>query len=444
MSDPVVLGAVGALPRLNETLPPPNGAGKTKTNVGKAKILALGLFGLIILLVSLMLIGGKKSNAKQPEVKRTTPAAYSVKNNELDSETVAARKDRIRKEEEEKKAREAREQQAARERKELEQQLAAAAAAATGTGTQTTNAPTGDTPQVEDPNARKLRSSVLLASSGSSPVGSVRPVGNGDVQPYGGNTTVIYENSDPDWQRAETDRRMRAAGINPDGDTSSSGSAGFGGGGGGLGARLQTSAHLKATSAGQLGNLDFLLKKGTQIPCALVTGIDTQLPGYVTCRVVNDVYSANAKTLLVERGATFFGEQASALQRGQTRAFVVWARGDNPSGVTFNIDSPGVDSLGYSGIPGIVNRHLLERFGSAILVSIIDDLAKAASQRIADQKERGLVIGDSSTREMSNMADKTLDESINIPTTLTVKPGTVIYINVARDVYFDGVYGLLK
>ena len=71
-------------------------------------------------------------------------------------------------------------------------------------------------------------------------------------------------------------------------------------------------------------------------------------------------------------------------------------------------------------------------------------MAKAASQRIADQKGRGLVVGDSSTREISNMAEKTLDESINIPTTLTVKPGTVIYINVARDVYFDGVYGLLK
>lgn len=433
MSDPAVLGASGALPRLNETLPPPNGAGKSKTNVGKAKILALGLFGIVILLASLMLIAGKTSDAKQaPETKKTTPAAYTVKNTPLDSETVASRKERIRKEEEDRKAREARELQAARERQELEQRIAAAA-------TPPVASPTSDgtpSPAVEDPDLRRLRSGVLLSSAGTLP-----PVGNGATRPYGGETTVIYDNG-PDWQQTETDRRMRAAGINQ-GDSAGDGS--LGGGGNSLGARLRTSAsHLAATSAGHLGNLDFLLKKGTQIPCALVTGIDTQLPGFVSCRVVNDVYSANAKTLLVERGATFFGEQASALQRGQTRAFVIWARGDNPSGVTFNIDSPGTDSLGYSGIPGIVNRHLLERFGSAILVSIIDDLAKAASQRIADQKGRGLVVGDSSTREISNMAEKTLDESINIPTTLTVKPGTVIYINVARDVYFDGVYGLLK
>jgi hypothetical protein len=174
---------------------------------------------------------------------------------------------------------------------------------------------------------------------------------------------------------------------------------------------------LSATEAGRLKNLTYLLKKGTTIPCALKTGIDTQLPGFVLCNVVSDVYSANGSTLLIERGATMFGEQQSQLKPGQDRTFVIWSRIDNPSGVTVDIDSPATDAMGYSGVPGIVDRHFAERFGAAILLTTIKDFSRAVADNYSD-KRGDTYIGGSNDSSMENMATEALKSTINIPPNL--------------------------
>ena len=42
--------------------------------------------------------------------------------------------------------------------------------------------------------------------------------------------------------------------------------------------------------------------------------------------------------------------------------------------------SPGTDELGRSGLPGEVNRHFWERFGAAMLISVVDGAVQAAVQ----------------------------------------------------------------
>jgi len=456
----VVLGEQGALPRLNEEFSTPTAETKSKTNVGKVKLLAMLLLGIIIVLVGLMFLG-KSSKATPGTATTAAPtalqkAAYAIQNSAIDNESIGAQKERIRKTEASRQtAREAAEREEAAKKEEAEKQArllagleptAAGAGGVSGAG--------HEVAVPDDPVKRRLSVGVLVPTSG----GAYNPIllaSNDSQAPgqTGGNNGYVggdsYPTSDSDreaWKEAEIARRMKAAGLGGS-DASPGGFDGGGllspGAGGGLGARMRP-MRLSAVSADRLGNLDFILKKGTAIPCALVTGIDTQLPGFTLCRTVQDVYSANNKTLLVERGSTFFGEQTSSLTRGQFRTFVTWGRGDTTSGISFDLDSPGVDSLGYSGIPGVVDRHLMERFGGAILVSIIDDFTKAAAQGIANRNGNRVTIGASSADSVSSIAEKTLDESINIPTTLIVKPGTVIYILVARDVSFEGVYGLVK
>ncbi|MDM0029131.1 type IV secretion system protein VirB10 [Variovorax saccharolyticus] len=209
-----------------------------------------------------------------------------------------------------------------------------------------------------------------------------------------------------------------------------------------LGGRLQPTM-LEARTAGLLPNLDFLLKRGTTIPCALQTGIDTTLPGFVSCRTLSDVYSANGKTLLVERGASVFGEQQSGLKQGQERTFVVWTRIDNPSGVFANIDSPAVDQMGYGGVEGYVDTHFWKRFGGAILLSLIQDF----SQSLLRSKSSSLNSGptyNNSQQATQDMATEALRNSINIPPTLYVRPATVVNVMVARDVSFENVYALVR
>lgn len=146
--------------------------------------------------------------------------------------------------------------------------------------------------------------------------------------------------------------------------------------GNGFGSRLNatTTASVKAQ---QRGDLTYLLAKGTNIRCGLDTKIVTTQPGFTRCIVSKDVYSANGKTLLIERGSKIIGEQTSALLQGQARVFVLWNELETPSGVKVPLASPGAGALGESGHAAYVKYHFWRRFGGALMISMIGDVGDA-------------------------------------------------------------------
>lgn len=201
------------------------------------------------------------------------------------------------------------------------------------------------------------------------------------------------------------------------------------------------STAFEATKAMQRNNLSLLLKQGTMIPCVLKTKIVSTYSGQTACQVTKDVYSANGKTLLIERGSSVIGEQTVKVERGSARVFVLWSKLDTPKGVSLTLDSGTVDNLGASGINAKVNNHFWQRFGGAILLSVIEDGLQTVANKNSNSQSGGISYNSTSdsTKEMANTA---LENSINIPPTATVNQGTLINIFVARDVDFTGVYKL--
>ncbi|WP_235021331.1 TrbI/VirB10 family protein [Caballeronia telluris] len=110
---------------------------------------------------------------------------------------------------------------------------------------------------------------------------------------------------------------------------------------------------------------------GTMIQCGTATELDTTVPGQIKCHVSQDVYSFDHKVRLIDKGATVVGEASGGIKSGQARVFALWTRLVNPDGVTINLNSLGTNALGSAGIPGQVDSHFWERFGPAILISII-------------------------------------------------------------------------
>src|SRR4029077_4476238 len=81
-----------------------------------------------------------------------------------------------------------------------------------------------------------------------------------------------------------------------------------------------------------------------------------------------------------ERGTKLVGETRGQVQQGAARIFVLWSEARTPTGVVVPLSSPGTDELGRSGLPGEVSRHFWDRFGAAILLTVINGSVQGAVQ----------------------------------------------------------------
>jgi len=198
-----------------------------------------------------------------------------------------------------------------------------------------------------------------------------------------------------------------------------------------------------AVAAQMLPTRRMLLPKGAFIDCTLETAIDSTYEGMTTCIGASDIYGADGKVVLLERGTKYVGEQRGEPRQGQGRVFVVWNEARTPTGVVVQLASPGTDELGRNGLPGFVDRHFWERFGAAILISVIDGTmqAIAASQQSGTNvgSGGGVVLGPQSGRDV---VTEVLRSTVNIPPTVIKNQGERIQILVARDVDFRTVYAL--
>ncbi len=191
-------------------------------------------------------------------------------------------------------------------------------------------------------------------------------------------------------------------------------------------------------SAQRLADPRFVLPKGAFLDCTLETAIDSTLPGLATCITAADTFGADGTVVLMERGTKLVGETRGQLQQGQARLFVLWGEARTPSGVVVPLNSPGTDELGRAGLGGEVERHFWQRFGAAILISVIDGGVQAGVQA-ASSRSGAVIYAPGASQDVLT---ESLKESAQIPPTLTKANGERIQVLVARDIDFRTVYEL--
>jgi len=209
--------------------------------------------------------------------------------------------------------------------------------------------------------------------------------------------------------------------------------------GGGEG--LQTLLHVAETPgvpARVLPSQRFLLPQGSFIDCTLETAIDSTLPGMATCVTPSDTFGADGKVVLLERGTKLVGETRGQVQQGQARVFVLWTQARTPSGVIVPLASPGTDELGRAGLPGEVERHFWQRFGAAMLITLIDGAVQAGVQ--ASTRSGGTIVYAPSASQ--DVLTEVLKDTVAIPPTVIKSNGDRIQVLVARDLDFRPVYEL--
>jgi len=201
---------------------------------------------------------------------------------------------------------------------------------------------------------------------------------------------------------------------------------------------LRQSSAVGEARASMLPNRNYLVTAGTLIPCILQTAMNSAQPGYTSCLIPRDVYSENGRVVLMEKGTKVLGEYHGGIQQGQNRLFVLWTRAVTPQGVRIDLASPGSDALGRAGIAGSVDTFFWARFGSALLLSLIDDAAYIAGQSVSGGNNNF----NNTTRTPSEGASIALQNSINIRPVLKKNQGEEVGIFVAKDFNFADVYNL--
>lgn len=236
----------------------------------------------------------------------------------------------------------------------------------------------------------------------------------------------------------------------------------------------QTSAAgVETAQASQNRRIDALVPQGTMIRAVLENAVVSDLPGMVRAVTTEDVWSFDGRRILIPSGARLIGDYRSAIARGQTRVFIVWTRMLRADGVSVQLGSPGTDDLGRTGNAGYVDNKYVERFGAAVVLSVVG----AASQFIAglgvrdtnntgatvtvtdpvtgittttqpggnnsglSQTDRARQIAAQTTSQtLTQLAQEALKESINIPPTIYLDQGTRVIVFVRRDLDFSALY----
>lgn len=204
----------------------------------------------------------------------------------------------------------------------------------------------------------------------------------------------------------------------------------------------------RSARARKIERIDALVPEGTLIPGILETAIVSDLPGQVRAIVSQDVYSFDGRRILIPTGTRLIGEYQSEITRGQTRIFVVWTRMLRDDGVSVRLNSIGADSLGRAGLTGRVDKKFRERFGAAILLSIVGAGAsyltgygsEAAAGDSDDARNAEELARETLAQTFSDMANQALGDSLRIPPTISVSQGERIFVFVRQDLDFSAMY----
>ena len=201
-----------------------------------------------------------------------------------------------------------------------------------------------------------------------------------------------------------------------------------------LNAELDQSIYLKNGLQKPLS--DYEIKAGTNIPAALITGLNSDLPGEIIGQVTEHIYdTATGQHLLIPQGAKIFGRYNADVGYGQERAQIIWDRLIMPEGSSVQLEAMvGTDKAGYAGLADQVDHHLGRLVGAVILSSFISvgaNLATDTGDNVID------ALGDTAAQQAAQVGGEIIDRQLNIRPTITVRPGFKLNILVNKDMILE-------
>jgi type IV secretion system protein VirB10 len=180
----------------------------------------------------------------------------------------------------------------------------------------------------------------------------------------------------------------------------------------------------------------YQLMAGTVIAASLITGLNSDLPGFVIAQVTEHVYdTVTGRLLLIPQGSRLIGKYDNIVAFGQERALVVWQRIILPDGSSIVIDNlPATDTGGYAGLADEVDLHTWKLLKGVALATVLG----VGSELVFGSSDSDLVKAlQQSTQSTTNRAGQRLIErQLNVQPTIKVRPSWPLRVIVHKDLVF--------
>lgn len=179
---------------------------------------------------------------------------------------------------------------------------------------------------------------------------------------------------------------------------------------------------------------DFELKAGGFIPVALLTAINSDLPGEVIAQVSQNVYdTVTGDHLLIPQGSRVLGTYHSLVSNGQNRALIVWTRLVMPNGDSVVLEGmPGTDQSGAAGTQDEVDYHLDKLAAAATLSTAIAYGGNLAREGGRDRDDLD-VVGETIAQESSKIGGRIIDRQLDVQPTIKIRQGYPLNVLVNKD-----------
>ncbi|MEC4595232.1 TrbI/VirB10 family protein [Nitrospirillum amazonense] len=185
----------------------------------------------------------------------------------------------------------------------------------------------------------------------------------------------------------------------------------------------------------------YVIQAGTVLAAALVTGLNSDLPGQVIAQVTEDIYdSVTGRFLLIPQGARLLGTYDSAVTYGQSRILVVWTRLLLPNGKSLVLDRlPATDTEGHAGLEDEVDYHTGRLLRGMVFSTLLGVSGELASNGDTQTSGGNVIVAvrQSGDNAANQVGQRLAAKDLGVQPTLTDRPGLSLRVLVERDMVLE-------
>lgn len=186
----------------------------------------------------------------------------------------------------------------------------------------------------------------------------------------------------------------------------------------------------------------YTVSAGSNIPCILITGINTDLPGNIIAQVSENIYdTTTGEYLLIPQGAKLVGKYDSKIVYGQYRVLLIWQRLLLPNGKSIFLENmQGADIQGFSGLRDKVDKHTPDLVRGVVLSALLSSVAMAATSSHNNDSYRNdfkVAAGQGAAQATLDVGNQITQKNLDRQPTLTIAPGHMFMVMVHVDLLME-------